>query len=539
MRRDLLYLSDISEAADAIRRFIGGIPQDAFMADELRQSAVLQKLIVIGEAAARLGPDLRNRHAEVPWPDVIGFRNMAVHAYFSVDWSVVWFTATRDVPALQVAVQRMQDLEAVSDSTISDTRSAIRAQGGPMKSYKYVILGGGVAAGYAAKEFAKRGIAKGELAILSADTTAPYQRPHISKEFIRGEEALDDILINPANFYEESGIDLWLNTTVTRADLAQKRLHTAQGDEIGYEQLMIANGCRARTLRVPGAELGNVLYLRWMPDVEAIQKAAKGAKQAVVVGGSFIGMEMAANLTQMGVPTTLVFPEGRVWQRFFTPEMSDFFQRFYRAKGVTILPGAGVTAFKGQGTVSAVVLSDGRELPADLVVAGIGVVPATELWEGTGLALQDGVVVNEYLETNLPGVYAVGDIARFPETTFGRERRIEHWDTARRQGRAAAANMLGDHEPYKAVPYFYSDVFHMGWEFWGDTEGADQVVHRGDLEKGPFTAWWLKGGKLVAAFTIDPPQEGMDKLVGKWIRKGQALLADKLADLSVKLASLE
>ena len=407
-----------------------------------------------------------------------------------------------------------------------------------MNSYKYVILGGGVAAGYAAKELAKRGLAKGELAIISADTTAPYQRPHISKEFMRGEETLSDILINPASLYDESGIDLLLNTTVTRADLANKRLHTDQGAEIAYDRLMIANGCRTRTLTVPGADLGNVLYLRWMPDVEAIQQAAKGAKRAVVVGGSFIGMEMAANLTQMGLATTMVFPEERVWQRFFTPEMSAFFRRMYQDKGVAILPGAGVTALKGQGMVSSVVLSNGQEIPADLVVAGIGVIPATELFEGTGLELDNGVVVNEYLETNMPGVYAVGDIARFPETVFGKMRRIEHWDTARRQGRAAASNMLGDHEAYKAVPYFYSDVFHMGWEFWGDTEGADQVVHRGDLERGPFTAWWLKGGKLVAAFTIDPPQEGMDKLVGRWIRRGQALPPDKLADPATPLASL-
>ena len=405
-----------------------------------------------------------------------------------------------------------------------------------MQHYKTVILGGGVAAGYAAKELAKRGVGRGEVVIISAESVPPYQRPHVTKEYFAGDEALDDILINPRELYAESGIDLLLATVVESVDLDRRTLGTDDGAEFAFEKLVIATGARARGLPVPGVDLDGLFYIRTTADVDAIKAHAAHDRRAVVIGGSFIGMESAAELTQLGLDVTMVFPEERVWQSAFTPEMSAWFRRFYEAKGVTIIPNELAGAILGDGRVTAVALKSGRELPTDLVVAGVGAAPNVELFQGTSLALDNGIVVNEFLETNVPGVYAVGDVARFHDTIAAKTRRIEHWDTARRQGRAVVDSLYGEGKPYQAVSYFYSDIFGLGWELWGDADLADQIVYRGDVFEGPFTVWWLQEGKLVAAFTFDPPAEEVDKLAPRWIRRRQALNAGDLADTSKALA---
>jgi NADPH-dependent 2,4-dienoyl-CoA reductase/sulfur reductase-like enzyme len=407
-----------------------------------------------------------------------------------------------------------------------------------MYEYTYLVVGGGVAAGYAAKEFAKRGTLAGTVAIVSSEAVPPYQRPHVSKEYIVGQETLDEILVNPISFYAESGIDLHLGTTITEADLDSRVLRSEDGTEFSFEKLLIATGTRVRRLGVPGSDLAGIHYLRDAPDADRIREAASGATRAVVVGGSFIGMEAAAQLSELGLPVTMVFPGQRVWESAFTPEMSAWFHRLYASHGVKMAAGARVTGFGGEGTVQSVALNTGASLEADLVVAGVGVLPNTELFAESGLAMENGIVVDDRLETNLPGIYAAGDVARFTDSIAGKTRRIEHWDTARRHGRAAAGNMLGDAKPYEAVRYFYSDVFHTGWELWGDPDLGDQIVYRGDVEAGPFTVWWLAEEKLVALFTFDPPQDGIEKLAGRWIRRRQQLSAAEIADESKPLAKL-
>lgn len=376
-----------------------------------------------------------------------------------------------------------------------------------MADYRYAILGGGMVAGYAAQQLVEGGMPPGELAIVSSDRVMPYERPPLSKGFLRGDEDEASVYINDASFYSEHGIDLYLATTVQRVDGAARKLLLRDGGEIAFERLLVATGARVRTLDVPNASIDGVHYLRSLDDSKAIRADAAGRTHAVVLGSGFIGMEVAAVLTQLGLHTTLAFPEDRVWKRFFTPEMSAFFERYYEQRGVVIARGERAVGVAGDARVDALEFESGRRLPADIVVAGIGVVPVLDPLEGSGLHLDDGVVVNEYLETNVAGILAAGDVANYHDVLFGTRRRVEHWDNAVEQGKHAARVLLGEREPFVHVPYFFSDVFDLSYEFWGATEGADEVVTRGDLDSSSFSVWWSRGDRLVAAFVMNRPDE--------------------------------
>lgn len=403
-----------------------------------------------------------------------------------------------------------------------------------MQSSRYVILGGGMVAGYAARELVAAGLGTAELAIVSADGVPPYERPPLSKGFLAGLEDEASLAINDPSFYTEHGIDLRLNTPVESIDLRRKLLRLAGGGEVGFERLLIATGSRVRTLDVPGATLEGVFYLRSLLDATRLRQAATTAGRAVVLGGGFIGMEVAATLCRRGIDTTLVFPDARVWERLFTPEISAFFEHYYAAQGVTVLPRTRLTAVEGRGRVRAAVLDDGRRLAADLVVAGIGVLPATEALEDSGLALDNGVLVNEYLESSEEGVFAAGDVARYQDVLFQTRRRVEHWDNAVEQGRHAARALLGQRAPFVHVPYFFSDIFDRSYEFWGDTTGADQVVERGDVAGGRFSAWWLRAGRPVAAFVMDRPEEER-AMAAAWIAERRAVSATTLGNERIPL----
>ena len=376
-----------------------------------------------------------------------------------------------------------------------------------MAASKFLILGGGMAAGYAAKEMVERGLKPGELTIVSADDALPYERPPLSKGFLSGKDTESGILINSTDWYREHGIDVMLNATVNGVDLADKKLRTASGKDLGYENLLIATGARPRKLNLPGNDLENVFYLRSMDDSRKIRAKAEKAKKAVVIGGGFIGMEVASVLAQTNVHTTLVFPEERVWKRLFAPEMSAFFEKYYRDRGVEVLTKTSVTSFEGKGSVGGIVLEGGRKIACDMVVVGVGAAPVTELFAKSGLDTKDGIVVNEFLETAQNGVYAAGDVANYPDAIFDKWRRVEHWDNAVSQGQHWARVAMGERKPFVHVPYFFSDVFDLSYELWGDSEGATQTVVRGDLKTSSFSVWWLKEERLVAAFTMNRPDE--------------------------------
>jgi NADPH-dependent 2,4-dienoyl-CoA reductase/sulfur reductase-like enzyme len=398
-----------------------------------------------------------------------------------------------------------------------------------MDKSEFVILGGGMAAGYAAKQWIDLGLTGGELAILSADTSAPYERPPLSKGFLAGKDTEDSILINSDDFYRQHGIQVKLGCAVSKVDAKHKRLVLQRGGEFGFEKLVLATGARPRTLEIPGAHLENVFYLRSLEDSTNIRQRAGAVKRAVVVGGGFIAMEVAAVLAQKSIEVTMVLREERIWSRIFTPELSSFFEKYYEARGVRIIKSAMVTELRGAGAVNTVLLGGAPPIPCELVVAGIGVEPVTDIFAGSDIEVGDGVIVNEYLETNQPGIYAAGDVASYQDLLFGKRRRVEHWDNAVSQGQYCARALMTEQTPFRHVPYFFSDVFDLSYEFWGDSSDADGVVHRGDLSSSGFSVWWLRQNRLVAAFTMNRPDEEREA-APKWIEARQPLSGKKLAD---------
>lgn len=398
-----------------------------------------------------------------------------------------------------------------------------------MSESRFVILGGGMVAGYAAKQLVELGLKPGELAIISVDTSVPYERPPLSKGFLAGKDSEEAIRINSESFYREHGIEMKLACEVSSVDAHGKRLVLKSGGEIGFEKLIVATGARPRTLNIPGADLGNVYYLRSLDDSKSIRRSAESVKRAVVVGGGFIGMEVAAVLAQKSIEVTMVLNEERIWRRFFSPQMSAFFESYYAERGVRFVKSAKITEVRGTGTVSSIALSDGKSIPCEMVIAGIGVTPATEMLANSGLDVQDGVMVNEYLKTSHADIYAAGDVANYKDVIFEKSRRVEHWDNAVSQGQYCARALMGDRSPFRHVPYFFSDVFDLSYEYWGDASGADEVVHRGDLASKSFSVWWLKQKRVVAAFTMNRPDEEREA-APRWIEEKRSLSAARLKD---------
>jgi len=398
-----------------------------------------------------------------------------------------------------------------------------------MTSSKYLVLGGGMVAGYAAKELASRGLGSGELLIISADDALPYERPPLSKGFLSGKENEAGILINNPEWYRQQGIEVKLQTEIERVDLQKKQLRATSGETFEFEALLIATGARARKLDCPGNDLPNVFSLRSLGDSQKIRASAESCKQAVILGGGFIGMEVAAVLAQKNIETTLILREDRVWNRVFTAPMSEFFERYYVSRGIQLLKGESVARLEGKDRVSGAVLSSGRKIPCDLVVAGIGATPVGELFTNSGLTAENGVVVNEYLETKLPGIFAAGDVANYLDIIFDKRRRVEHWDNAVSQGQHWAGLVRGDRKPFSHIPYFFSDVFDLSYELWGDSEGSTQTVARGDLNSSSFSVWWLKQGRLVSAFAMNRPDEERQAAV-EWVKGKQLVSPERLAD---------
>ena len=405
-----------------------------------------------------------------------------------------------------------------------------------MNGSKFGILGGGMVAGYAAKQLVELGLRPGELTILSADSSVPYERPPLSKGFLAGKDSEDAIRINAEDFYRKNGIELKLKCEVSAVDAQRRRLILKSGGEFEFNKLIVATGARPRKLTIPGANLQNLCYLRTLEDSKAIRNTLEKLKRAVVIGGGFIGMEVAAVLTQKGATVTMVLNEDRIWKRLFTPEMSSFFEAYYAARGVQLIKSTAVSQLRGDGAVSSAVLANGQAVPCEMVVAGIGVVPATEMLSNSGLHVEDGITVNEYLETSQPDVFAAGDVANYQDVLFGKRRRVEHWDNAVSQGQYCARSLMGARIPFKHVPYFFSDVFDLSYEFWGDSSGADQIIHRGDFSNKSFSVWWLRQKTVVAAFTMNRPDEERDA-AAKWIESRKTVSAEKLEDASTSIVT--
>lgn len=393
-----------------------------------------------------------------------------------------------------------------------------------MDSFRYLILGGGVVAGYAAQAFADADVKPGQVAIISEDSVLPYERPPLSKDYLAGEQQKQEILINDPDFYAENGIQTFLETHITEIDIDDKTLTAEDGRRFGYNKLLIATGSRIRKLDLPGADDEDIYYLRWLDDAKRIRRRYQTVERAIVIGGGFIGMETAAVLASKNVAVTWVFPDEYPLAELFTAEMAQFFSRRYSEEGVTLIPNAMVESFERQDGELVVALDSGMTILAEMALAGIGVEPAIELFEQKGVEIDGGITVNEFLETNIPDLYAAGDVTNYRDLIFDKHRHIEHWDNAVAQGKHAAQVMTGQREPFIHVPYFFSDEFDLSWEFWGDTAGADQVVHRGNVAEGSFSAWWLKADRLIAAFVMDRPDDERE-MAQSWIREGKRISA--------------
>lgn len=407
-----------------------------------------------------------------------------------------------------------------------------------MNAYRYVIIGGGLA-GQRAADAIRKVDAEGSIALVTAEPHLPYQRPPLSKGYLTGKEGLDHVYLQEAAYYSDKAIDVLTATRALHIDPAARTLALSDGQTLGFDKLLLATGASARRLPIPGSDLGGVFTLRTIEDADAIRAAAQPGKRALVIGGSFIGSEVAASLAQLGTDVTVVFLESRLLERIAPPALSDVVQAMYRSHSVRLMPATKPVSLLGDWTVSRAALDNGSLLDVDLVVMGVGVQLDTALAADAGLARnkQGAVVVDDQLRTSHPAVYAAGDIAEWPDATFGRRLRVEHWDVARTQGLRAGRNMAGEAKPYTAMPYFFSEIFSLSFEVWGDLSTWDSTVLRGNVESGSFALYYFEGGRVTGVLAVGRPEaerKPMQSLVAARPRLEDvsARLADESSDLS-------
>ena len=366
----------------------------------------------------------------------------------------------------------------------------------------FAIVGGGLAGGKAAETLREDGF-DGRVVLVGAETERPYERPPLSKEYLRGEAERSTIYVHDEGYYAEHEIELRLGRTASELDVPARELTLDDGERIRYDTLLLATGAEPRRLELPGADLDGVRYLRSVTNSDALRDRFERARSVVVVGAGWIGCEVAAAARQRGLDVTLVEPLQVPLQRVLGDELGGFYRDVHVEQGVQVLTGVGVEAFEGGDAVERVVLADVRRIDCELVVVGIGVRPRTQLAERAGLAVDDGVLVDERLQTSAPGVFAAGDVARAQHPFYGATVRVEHWATALNQGPAAARSMLGGAEPYDRLPYFYSDQYDVGMEYTGWAQDWDRVIFRGDPASREFIAFWLRGDRVLAGMNVN------------------------------------
>jgi apoptosis-inducing factor 3 len=376
-------------------------------------------------------------------------------------------------------------------------RKALAASAAALHPDRVVIVGGG-AAGFAAAEMLRREGFAGSLAIVSSDEAAPYDRPNCSKDYLAGNAPEEWMPLRPPEYFKEHDIDLRLNTQATSIDPKARKVTLADGDTLEFDSLLLATGAEPIRLDIPGASLPHVHVLRSLADARAIIAATKQTRSAVVIGASFIGLEVAASLRAREIEVHVVAPEQRPLERVLGREYSDFVRAIHEEHGVVFHLGETASAIEG-GNVK---LKGGAILRADLVVVGIGVRPRTELAERAGLKTDRGVVVNEWLETSAPGIFAVGDIARWPDAHTGESLRIEHWVVAERQGQTAARNMLGQRQRFSSVPFFWSQHYDAPIAYTGHAEKWDAVEIDGDIQKRDCLVRYRRNSKVLAVASI-------------------------------------
>ncbi|MEO7367286.1 MAG: FAD-dependent oxidoreductase [Gemmatimonadaceae bacterium] len=364
-----------------------------------------------------------------------------------------------------------------------------------------IIIVGAGAAGNAAAEMLRREGYEGALTMIGADPEVPYDRPNLSKDFLAGTAEAEWIPLRGTDFYADHNIELLRDTRVESIDSGTRRIKLSNGEARDFDKLLIATGANPVALSLPGGSLPHVHYLRTLGDSNSIIEAAASAKKAVVIGASFIGLEVAASLIGRGLDVSVVGLEKTPLERVLGPELGAFVKKLHESKGVRFHLEDTATSIDE----NAVTLKSGDILDADLVVIGVGVRPSIELAEKSGLATDKGVLVNDFLETSVPGIYAAGDIARYPDPRTGENIRVEHWVVAERQGQTAAKNMLGQLEPFASPAFFWSNHYDTGILYVGHAEKWDRIDVAGSVSDGDCAVAFKFGGKTLAVATINRP----------------------------------
>lgn len=400
----------------------------------------------------------------------------------------------------------------------------------------HLLIGGGVASASCAAELRRLG-AEGSILLVGREPEPPYDRPPLSKEYLRGESQRSDAYVKKPGWYDDNDVELLSGRSVMSLDPEVRVAKVQGGEEVGFGTALLATGAMVNILRVDGAQLEGIHYLRAFGNSDSIRDDVATAESVVLVGGSYIGAEVAASLVEMGKRCTIVEIEPVLMSRAFGEEAGLYFHELLESKGVEIASGETVAAFEGDERVSAVLTESGREFSCDAVVIGAGVRPDTMLAGRAGLDVGDGITCDAALETSVEGIFAAGDCCSYESEIHARRLRVEHWDHAFQQGRHAARGMLGDRLPYRIVPYFFSDL--SDWaslEYVGPAERWEEIVWRGGRETGEFSAWYIDAGRVVAALSVGRSEDLQDarRLIesGVEIGSGRATIADVDADLS-------
>ena len=397
-----------------------------------------------------------------------------------------------------------------------------------------VIIGAGHAAGQAAATLRQEKYT-GPITIIGSEPNLPYQRPPLSKAYLSGSQEVERVYLRAEKFYQVKDIDLKLSTRATAIDPDTKVVELADGSSIDYDKLLISTGSRPRILNIPGSDLGGIHYLRTIDDVDGIRAEMREGASLVIVGGGYIGLEVAAVGVEQGLNVHVLEMEDRILQRVTTPTMSKYYDELHRGRGVNIHTNTGVTGFSGDDKIQKVLCGD-TEFAADMVIVGIGIVPNIELAQAAGLTCDNGIVVDDHCRTSNPDIYAAGDCTNHPNALLNRRLRLESVPNAMDQARTSAANMLGGDKSYAAIPWFWSDQYELKLQMVGFSADGNREVLRGDMASNQFAVFYLKDNTVVAADAVNSPKEFMlcKQLVGK--EADATVLADSSSDLKSLLA---
>jgi 3-phenylpropionate/trans-cinnamate dioxygenase ferredoxin reductase component len=403
-----------------------------------------------------------------------------------------------------------------------------------MSEQTFIIVGASLAGAKAAEELRIAGF-DGRVLLVGAESERPYERPPLSKDYLRGESEREKAYVHEEGFYEQHQIELETDATVTAIDPAGSRVTLADGRAFGYDRLLLATGAEPNRISIAGAELDGVHYLRTLTDCDTLRERLATGGRVLVVGAGWIGSEFAAVARQRGLDVTVVDPNSLPLEHIFGPEIGAFYRDVHRDHGVELMLGEGVEAFEGEGAVQRVRTTTGV-IECDFVVVGIGATPRVELARGAGLEIDNGILVDEKLQSSAPHVFAAGDVARAMHPFYDERIRVEHWSNALNQGPAAAHAMLGEPESYEEIPYFFSDQYDVGMEYSGHAPKWDEVVFRGDPAQGEFIAFWLRDGCVLAGMNVNVWD--VNEHVQALIRSNQQIDLAALTDTDTPLESL-